>query len=604
MAINDLGENRDGTIAIAPDWVSRCPSVVEVCVRKVGAAVGREGFRSGRFKDVTAELERLPAEVVYLLPFFKPGFADLHSGEDVRKGSLGSVYSIADFFLLDPDLVTPPEENRLQDLVERGLLDDADVADVHRRVPADESSGVTQPTLDDLLDSSVRGMSWGRQRLIQLHGRGELRALTRRAHELGKRVIFDLVLMQTSRDNPLVREHPEWYDRDEQGRPSIHQISWLVYSDVALFDLAFNEPLQEYLLEVAPYWIDTCDLDGVRIDASQTVDRPFLKRIVNRIADARDDALVLGETLCSLEEARDIPVHMIYALLVDFHRDMEHAAPLTRHLEEMHRSLAAGTVALAYFENHDSPRATEIWVRRFAEGLAQNPEGSLFWQHCLATGASPAPPNVDECAESMAALKNLQASLINASAGMAPVATRPGECAEIADGGESSAGTNLALGFEMGSQWGERAMTDFENATVPDPALRDRQAQARLEKAYEALRWQLPRWTLLRTGAVYYHRNEFAGGDPADRIFAYMRHDDSGALLLVHNLDFHCPRSATYQLEYLPRSVGRVRIVFDSYAALGATSPGDSAVSQTPTGLPVNILPLQSLVVELQPERN
>ena len=137
------------------------------------------------------------------------------------------------------------------------------------------------------------------------------------------------MLMQSSRDCPLIAEHPEWYLLYENGAPRIHQIAWLVYSDVALFDLVYNRPLQEYLLEIAPYWIEQCQLDGVRIDASQTIDRPFLKKIKNRI------------------QARDLPVDMVYALLVDFHRDVEHTGPLIDFIEETNRAFAPGTMALA-----------------------------------------------------------------------------------------------------------------------------------------------------------------------------------------------------------------------------------------------------------------
>ncbi len=91
---------------------------------------------------------------------------------------------------------------------------------------------------------------------MQLVGRAELRALTRWAHALGKKVIFDLVLMQSSRDCPLIEEHPEWYQFDENDATRIHQIAWLVYFGVAFFDLVYNRPLQDYLLEVAPYWIE------------------------------------------------------------------------------------------------------------------------------------------------------------------------------------------------------------------------------------------------------------------------------------------------------------------------------------------------------------
>ena len=45
--------------------------------------------------------------MVYLLPFFKLGFMDLHSSEDVRKGALGSVYAVQDFFQIDSELVSP-----------------------------------------------------------------------------------------------------------------------------------------------------------------------------------------------------------------------------------------------------------------------------------------------------------------------------------------------------------------------------------------------------------------------------------------------------------------------------------------------------------------
>ena len=206
--------------------------------------------------------------MVYLLPFFKPGFMDLHSGEDVRKGALGSVYAVQDFFQIDPELVSPLAEVDLAALVAQGLVRPGEVEDL--AALAGWSAAEAEAALR-------------REALVQLVGRAELRGLTRRAHALGKKVIFDLVLMQSSRDCPLIAEHPEWYLLDENGAPRIHQIAWLVYSDVALFDLVYNRPLQEYLLEIAPYWIEQCQLDGVRIDASQTIDRLFLKKIKNRI---------------------------------------------------------------------------------------------------------------------------------------------------------------------------------------------------------------------------------------------------------------------------------------------------------------------------------
>ena len=69
-------------------------------MRKVGAHIDEEEqFVSGRFSHVTACLADMVTDVVYLLPFFEPGFLDVHTGEDVRKGELGSVYAVKEFFL-------------------------------------------------------------------------------------------------------------------------------------------------------------------------------------------------------------------------------------------------------------------------------------------------------------------------------------------------------------------------------------------------------------------------------------------------------------------------------------------------------------------------
>jgi hypothetical protein len=553
IGVNDMADNRDGVIVVSPDWVRQGPVVAEVCIRKVGARTEAGLFRSGRIADVTRELEAIAADVVYLLPFYRPGFADLHTGEDVRKGSLGSLYAVKDFFQIDPELITPPEEVDLTALVRDELLLDADLP------------GIAAADLV-LLEPAQIAQKVDRETLIQAIGRAELRAMTRRAHALGKKVIFDLVLMQTSRDCPLIETHPEFYVRDEQGRPAIHQIAWLVYSDVALFDLVFNDKLQDYLLEVAPYWMETCDLDGVRIDASQTIDRPFLKKIKNRIQTLKPEALVLGETLCPLHEAVDVPVDMVYALMVDFHRDVEHAQPLTNFIEEVHRSFAPGTVAMAYFENHDSPRATHIWHEKYRSLLQNDEAARRYWQEVGCALPSTERPQL------MALLKNLQAALVDASVG-------------------TSTGTNLTRGMEWGSEWGEEVRTDFENETLLHPQQRSLEPHASLTRAYAELFARRASWPELCSGQVYYHRNDRAGGDVDDRILAYVRYTTRGSLLVAHNLDPVCTHSMCLCFDYLD-NIGHLDLLFDNYQALQAQS--NPAPIQANGEWNIELLPLQT----------
>ena len=553
VSLNDLAENRDGVVVVSPEWVRKGPTVAEVCVRKVGAEVEQGRFRSGRLAELTRRLEDIPADVIYLLPFFRPGFADLHTGADVRKGALGSVYAVRDFFQVDPELVSPTEEVDWEALVAEGF------------VFPDEMEGLAG------LSAAQVEEALGREAFVQLVGRAELRVLTRKAHALGKKVIFDLVLMQSSRDCPLIAEHPEWYLRDERGVPQIHQIAWLVYSDVALFDLVYNRPLQEYLLEIAPYWIEQCEFDGVRIDASQTIDRPFLKKLKNRIQAAAPEALVLGETLCPLTEAVDVPADMIYALLVDYHRDVEHARPLIDFLEEMHRTFAPGTVAMAYFENHDSPRATQVWHERFRELLCCDEQARDCWQGLTC----PIQPDAENRALLMALLKNLQAALIDCSAG-------------------SASGCNLTRGLELGSEWGEEARTDFENETLLHFGWVEREPHASLAKAYDRLFAMEKEWPEFCDGEVYFHRNEFAGGDPDDRILAYVRYTEQGALLVAHNFDPRTVRRASFRFDYLSQPPTSRQKYFDTYETLAIEAiPASDEVSE------VSLMPLQTQVWRL-----
>ena len=110
----------------------------------------------------------------------------------------------------------------------------------------------------------------------------------------------------------------------------------------------------------------------------------------------------------------------------------------------------------------------------------------------------------------LALLKNLQASIVNATGGMAAT-----------DGGDTAAavGTNLAYGLEMGTQWGEETGTEFENETLLHPELGRRGLRAQLVEAYQVLYQSVKKWEPLRSGSVYYHRNSQEGGDKRDGWF-------------------------------------------------------------------------------------
>ncbi|HOX27901.1 MAG TPA: alpha-amylase family glycosyl hydrolase, partial [bacterium] len=578
IALNDITMSRDVVIVVTPRKIRACPSLMEICVRKYGAGMSKGRFVSGKFANVTRDMENIPVNVLYMLPFFEPGTGDILTGEDVRKGELGSIYAVKDFYRLDPALCSDPHAADFRALAEKELITEYDLVDL-----LDEKKTAKLSRISDLndFDGSEELIEYiGEDAAVQLVGRADLRELVRTAHSCGKLVIFDLVLMQTSRDSRLIIEHRDWYALDEKGAPKKHSIAWLDYSDVALFDLMYNRPLQNYISAVAPYWITACELDGVRIDASQTIDRAFLKQIKNRINEVRPDAIVMGETLCPMEEAVDIPVDIIYSLLVDHHVHIENARPYYDLFETYHHTFSHGTQAMAYFENHDSRRATEQWSERYSELLKNDKDASAMWADAIGDKFSEPTESILSC------LKNIQCSLINVVSG-------------------SRDAVNFCYAIENGTDFGECVRTDFEHETIIDFGRREKGAGAELHKTYSALHALKKKLEIVCEGHVFYMRDNL-DEEADDRIFALVRYNggDVKRLLFLANLDPVRELKAAFKMDFLNlRAFTQypLTVLFDTWKSLGLQPAKISRMAdgkELSAGKMVfTLMPLQSLMI-------
>ncbi len=123
-----------------PEW-SKNATIYEVNVRQYTA--------EGTFNAFAAHLPRLKemgVDIIWLMPIHPIGVKN-------RKGSLGSEYSVKDYYGVNP---------------EYGNLDD-------------------------------------------------LKALVKKIHEMGMHVILDWVANHSAWDNPLAAEHPDWYTKTPEG---------------------------------------------------------------------------------------------------------------------------------------------------------------------------------------------------------------------------------------------------------------------------------------------------------------------------------------------------------------------------------------------------
>lgn len=129
-------------------------------------------------------------------------------GEKNRKGTLGSPYAVKDYFGVNPEFGT--------------------MADLKRFVDA--------------------------------------------AHAQGMHVILDWVANHSAWDNPIVAQHPDWYERDWKGdyRPT----PWFDWSDIIDFD--YSKPaMRRYMTEALKFWVREAGIDGYRADVAGAVPIQF-----------------------------------------------------------------------------------------------------------------------------------------------------------------------------------------------------------------------------------------------------------------------------------------------------------------------------------------
>ena len=87
--------------------------------------------------------------------------------------------------------------------------------------------------------------------------------LIQQAHEMSMKIMIDVVYNHTAHDSVLVREHPEYFHKDENGNPVTTVPEW---SDV--IDLKHSNPgLTSYLIETLQGWVEM-GVDGFRCDVA------------------------------------------------------------------------------------------------------------------------------------------------------------------------------------------------------------------------------------------------------------------------------------------------------------------------------------------------
>lgn len=117
-------------------------------------------------------------------------------------------------------------------------------------------------------------------------------SLIQHAHELGMKIMIDVVYNHTAHDSVLVKEHPEYFHQDEYGNPVTTVPEW---SDV--IDLKHPNPsLTNYLIETLQGWVKL-GVDGFRCDVASLLPKDFWVQARAEVAKVNPGVIWLAESV-------------------------------------------------------------------------------------------------------------------------------------------------------------------------------------------------------------------------------------------------------------------------------------------------------------------
>jgi alpha-amylase len=123
------------------------------------------------------------------------------------------------------------------------------------------------------------------------------RKLVRKAQNLGFKVILDWVPNHSAPDNPWIKTHPDFYEKDSSGHPKI-PYDW---SDTRQLNYA-NPELRDSMMAAMEFWVNTTHIDGFRCDVAWHVPDDFWKQAIARLWKIKPVFMLAEGDLPSLNE--------------------------------------------------------------------------------------------------------------------------------------------------------------------------------------------------------------------------------------------------------------------------------------------------------------
>ena len=180
----------------------------------------------------------------------------------------------------------------------------------------------------------------------------DVKTLIDSAHKLEMYVILDWVPNHTGWDHVWLQQHPEWYTKDEQGKPT-HPIG-TDWTDTA--DLNYdNHDMRAQMLEDLKYWIKEVGIDGYRCDMAGMVPTDFWEHTIPELRALKPIFMLAEAWEPHLIQAG---FNMVYGwethhLSNDISNGHKPIDDFRRRMEDVKHQYAPEAILMNFTSNHD-----------------------------------------------------------------------------------------------------------------------------------------------------------------------------------------------------------------------------------------------------------
>ena len=190
----------------------------------------------------------------------------------------------------------------------------------------------------------------------------QVRQMTSAAHAAGLKVMIDLVINHCAYDAPLLREHPEWFVRESNGRVAHaaceHNRQKVVWKDLAQFDHRHTpdpEGLYQHCVRIVDHLL-SLGFDGFRCDAAYQIPAAFWHRLLRDVRVRHPHTCFVAETLgCTADQTKQ-------TARAGFQYVFNSSKYWNFHdwwLIEQYNLIRETTLSISFPESHDTARLCE-----------------------------------------------------------------------------------------------------------------------------------------------------------------------------------------------------------------------------------------------------